>query len=272
MEVIDPGATDPAPVLRLLALAAAVASLLTALAAARRVRLGVPLVTPRSMSPAPWSGRDVAVVVGTLLWVQVLAAAVAPPTAPLASRLLVSVVGMVLATGLAGWYLRVAGASWHDIGLTGWRWGEGMRTALAALALVLWPLLALATLLDRVVPYRHPIIEYLGDHRGGAAMALVVLSAVVVAPVVEEFLFRRVLLGWLLRAWPVAGGLGAVAVQAMAFGMSHAGQGLAPVPLTLFGLVLGWLALRTGSLLPGILLHALFNAVSIGLVVWGPSV
>jgi membrane protease YdiL (CAAX protease family) len=41
------------------------------------------------------------------------------------------------------------------------------------------------------------------------------------------------------------------------------------VPLTVLGIVLGWLALRTGTLLPGILLHALFNAVSVAMILAG---
>jgi membrane protease YdiL (CAAX protease family) len=38
------------------------------------------------------------------------------------------------------------------------------------------------------------------------------------------------------------------------------------VPLFFFGLVVGYLARQTGSIVPGIILHALFNAVSVGLV------
>ena len=36
----------------------------------------------------------------------------------------------------------------------------------------------------------------------------------------------------------------------------------APIPLFLFALVVGWLAYRTQSLVPGIVLHMLFNLVA----------
>ena len=39
------------------------------------------------------------------------------------------------------------------------------------------------------------------------------------------------------------------------------------MPLFFFGLVVGTLARQTGSIVPGIILHALFNAVSVVLVV-----
>ena len=55
--------------------------------------------------------------------------------------------------------------------------------------------------------------------------------------------------------------------SSLAFALAHVGQGLAWVPLTLLGLVLGRIAQRTGSIVPCILLHALFNAVSVCLVV-----
>jgi membrane protease YdiL (CAAX protease family) len=46
--------------------------------------------------------------------------------------------------------------------------------------------------------------------------------------------------------------------------------GLAFVPLFPLGLVLGFIARRTGSIVPCILLHALFNAVSVGLLLAMP--
>ena len=53
---------------------------------------------------------------------------------------------------------------------------------------------------------------------------------------------------------------------------AHAGQGLAFVPLFPFSLVLGFIAQRTGSIVPCILLHALFNAVSVVLLLAQPVV
>jgi membrane protease YdiL (CAAX protease family) len=42
----------------------------------------------------------------------------------------------------------------------------------------------------------------------------------------------------------------------------HSNAWPSPVPLFFLGLVLGWLARRTGSLVGPITLHALFNAIA----------
>ena len=135
----------------------------------------------------------------------------------------------------------------------------------AALGLVVAPLLGLAGLLDQIVPYRHPLVDLLAERRDAVALAVVIGSAVVAAPVAEEFFFRRVLQGWLERRLPDAGGT-AVVLSAVAFALAHQGQGLAYVPLFPFGIVLGLIARQTGSIVACVLVHALFNAVSVGIL------
>ncbi|MBM3955357.1 MAG: CPBP family intramembrane metalloprotease [Planctomycetes bacterium] len=256
------------PVVAGLWVAAALASLVVGWALAARLRRGLPLLAARIAPPARWSGVDVAAVFATVIVTQVLAAAVVPEDAPLSSRLAASIVGMTVAALVGLWHLRSRGATWDELGMTVADWRHDLRLAVIGLGLVLWPLLALATLLDRIQPYAHPIIDYVSTHRDPAAIALVILSAVVVAPLVEEFLFRRVLQGWLVERFGGDAGA-AICLQALAFGLAHAGQGLAPVPLALFGMVLGGIVFRTGSLLPAVVLHGLFNAASIALVLAG---
>ena len=47
------------------------------------------------------------------------------------------------------------------------------------------------------------------------------------------------------------------------FAVMHLGQGLAPIPLFVFSLLLGYLYQRTGSLLPCIGLHMINNGYSV---------
>jgi membrane protease YdiL (CAAX protease family) len=51
------------------------------------------------------------------------------------------------------------------------------------------------------------------------------------------------------------------------FGLAHWGHGVSPVPLVLFGIVLGYLYQRTHRLVPSITAHALFNAYSM-MMLW----
>jgi membrane protease YdiL (CAAX protease family) len=68
------------------------------------------------------------------------------------------------------------------------------------------------------------------------------------------------------EAFKVANARWAIVGSAMIFALLHV-HWPDPVPLFLLGLVLGWLAYRTQSLIPGIVLHTMFNAVAFG-VLW----
>ena len=81
----------------------------------------------------------------------------------------------------------------------------------------------------------------------------------VVAPVVEELTYRG--LGY-AAVRQFFGAAAAVIVTGLAFGLAH-GLVIALPVLTIFGLILGWLRLRTDSLLPPIILHAIFNGAAL---------
>lgn len=57
-----------------------------------------------------------------------------------------------------------------------------------------------------------------------------------------------------------------VLVSSVLFGLAHLGHGVSPIPLVLFGMVLGYLYQRTHRLLPSIVAHSLFNAYSMTLL------
>lgn len=237
----------------------------------RRLRQGLPAVPQRPHGPVPWNGFDVLQVV--LLHVLVLALGVTglrPEDGP-AKLIPLDVVAKLAATAFGAAYLVARGAGLADLGLAPLRPAADLRIAVAGVALLVAPLLAMASLLDGLVPYAHPIIDFMRSHRDTWSIGMVVASAVVAAPVAEEFFFRRVLQGWLEKILPGGDGRAAVAVAATIFAVAHLGQGLAFLPLFPLGLALGIIARRTGSVVPCILLHGLFNAVSVVLLVWQTS-
>ena len=245
-------------------------SLAVAWVIARRARRGLPAVDTRPHDPVPWNGVDVAAAVLSFLWCQVLAAASMPADASLQLRLAAGSIAMLAFTAVSATHLLLRGAGWPALGFGLGRLRDDARLAVAGLLLLLAPLLGLAAVLDRFVPYRHALVDFLNAHRDPLSIGLVVFAAVVAAPVAEEFLFRRVLQGW-LEGWldpqePRWGGVMAIGLSSLAFAAAHVGQGMAWVPLFFFGLVVGYLARQTGSIVPGIILHGLFNAVSVALV------
>jgi membrane protease YdiL (CAAX protease family) len=93
-------------------------------------------------------------------------------------------------------------------------------------------------------------------HAGAFAANLVLFA--VVAPIVEELTFRGVgqsLLAFVGR-WP------SFLLVGLAFGLAH---GLVEALLVLvpFGIALAWLRDRTKSVVPGMVVHALFNAIAL---------
>jgi membrane protease YdiL (CAAX protease family) len=170
----------------------------------------------------------------------------------------------------------------------------------------------------------HPLVELLKERSGAGPLLISALAAVIVAPVVEEFLFRVVFQGWMERvialyvaphfaATHVAeestnepiGPLGPrydqglqddltnpyrsptamsyrsplrpegtseeaswvmavpIVISSACFALVHAAHGVAPYPLFLFALALGYLYQRTHRLIAPVVLHACLNACSL---------
>jgi len=95
---------------------------------------------------------------------------------------------------------------------------------------------------------------------------LILLTSAVIPALAEEYFFR----GYVLSAFRNrVTSMRAVLYSALIFGLFHVITGSMLslerfFPSTLLGLFLGFVAIRTGSLWPGVLLHAIHN----GLVFW----
>jgi membrane protease YdiL (CAAX protease family) len=85
------------------------------------------------------------------------------------------------------------------------------------------------------------------------------LVVAMVAPIVEELTYRGLGFAAVRDAF---GNGAAVGVTALAFGLAH-GLFVALPVLTIFGLILAWVRLKTGSIYPTIALHALFNGIAL---------
>jgi len=94
---------------------------------------------------------------------------------------------------------------------------------------------------------------------GTGPVGIVATVAVValLGPLLEEVLLRGVVLdavGRRIGAWP------AILVCAIAFALLHASV-WSLLPLTVLGIGLGWLAVRSRSLVPAVLAHVLYNLI-----------
>ncbi len=93
----------------------------------------------------------------------------------------------------------------------------------------------------------------------GDNFAMMFVGTVLVAPVVEEVIFRGLAYTRMKQGMPAAV---AMVLSALLFGAAH-GQLLWMLYTAVFGMVLAWVLERTGSLFPCILLHAGYNLCSV---------
>ncbi|MEX2214535.1 MAG: CPBP family intramembrane glutamic endopeptidase [Phycisphaeraceae bacterium] len=129
----------------------------------------------------------------------------------------------------------------------------------------------LATLMqaEKPDPIAHGMLREMMEVLDPVAITLMVTSALLVAPIMEEIIFRGLVQTALQEATHYRMRWVMIVVSGAIFCAIHAGivQWQALPGLFALGIILGWLYERHGSLLPGILLHMLFNLANIGLAI-----
>jgi len=117
----------------------------------------------------------------------------------------------------------------------------------------------LVFLLLGVEPDRQEAVELFQGSisRREVALAIALLGfAIVVAPLLEEILFRAILYRWLAARFGVVAG---ATLSGLLFGLVH-GSFSALLPIALLGILLALLLERTGNLWSCVALHSVFNA------------
>jgi uncharacterized protein len=141
------------------------------------------------------------------------------------------------------------------------RWGSALGWTFAAYA-AFW-LGAVVVGLAFGQPEEQDIVTDLKAEESLAVLVAFGAMTCFVAPLAEEFFFR----GFLFRVLHERiGALAGVVITGLAFGLVHlpSGDWIGTIILSLFGMTLCVLFLRTSSLLPCIMLHAFHNSISFG--------
>jgi membrane protease YdiL (CAAX protease family) len=141
-------------------------------------------------------------------------------------------------------------------------WGHAAAWAAAIVVLIIgWELVVSTLPIENPGKEQGLVPKHWEPAHAGAFAANVVLFSLV-APLVEELTFRglgQTLLRFLGR-WP------AIVVVGVAFGLAH---GLVDALLVLvpFGIALAWLRDRTNSVVPGMVVHGVFNGLALAAAV-----
>jgi membrane protease YdiL (CAAX protease family) len=144
----------------------------------------------------------------------------------------------------------------------GWKPLKAVTVPAFKVFLMMLPLVALVSWLLQLVwadpGGSNPLLEMVLNSSDGVALLAFALTAVVLAPVFEETLFRGVLLPVLGRhLGPIVG----VLMSALVFATAHLSLGEL-VPLTVLGIGLGVLRWQSGRLSTSVCLHALWNSLT----------
>jgi membrane protease YdiL (CAAX protease family) len=147
-----------------------------------------------------------------------------------------------------------------QFGLRGVRLLQGLKWG--AIAFVIYFVFQLIYVAAIHPDQKQTTLEDLGAGNGAAMTVLIGVLVVGVAPVVEEFFFRGFFYGALRSQFTF---LAAALIDGLVFGAVHAPTGIEAVPpLIALGFAFCVAYEATGSILPGIVLHALNNMVAFG--------
>ena len=234
--------------------------------------------------PAPWGIRPVllplAAYVAAIVFGVVVVQYVNPSTRTgelaLSGVLNVGLEGLVVAAAyIAGRDIAARAGGWGRA--FGWRrprWKD-LAIGLAGVGIVLAARLAIG-FISLVVAGRDAVDESQNlkvEHADVGVVVLLVVIAGVAAPVIEEFVFRGLLLRTFMRRasfWPAA------VLSSLIFAIGHTyevetfrGAVILALNVAVFGVVNCGLVRYTGRLAPGIVTHAVFNLSAIALLAGG---
>ena len=182
----------------------------------------------------------------------------------LAILVAIGLVGILLARR----YMDGAGLSMRFLGFVGNRSGEQVWMGVVAW-LTSIPLIAVVMIIAvfafRNVPMTtppNPIADALAKAGSPFQLVMVFVLACIEAPLFEETFFRGVLFGAMRSRW---GAWGAIFGSATVFAMVHPQLPMGFFPIFTIGFVLAYVRQWTGSLIPGMVIHCLNNAVALSI-------
>jgi membrane protease YdiL (CAAX protease family) len=115
----------------------------------------------------------------------------------------------------------------------------------------------------------NPLLEIVLNEGDTVALGIFFFTAAIAAPIFEEILFRGFLLPSLTRYMPM---WGAIIISSVIFATAHLSFSEV-LPLTILGIVLGFVYGRSRNLLASMMVHSLWNgATMVGLLVLGSSI
>lgn len=213
---------------------------------------------PAAPPPIPWTARDAWLGLALFLGLSIITTTIFLLlmwifSVELSMEIML-IIGEVMFVVPIWWFAnRKYGAGWGALGVRGFKWTNiavGFGLVLAVTVVTGFYSAIIQELFDSPIqPDLEPVAEDM------ALPWLLIVMAVIVAPLVEEFFFRGFVFAGFRRKY---GWQRAAIFSSVLFAVGHL-QPYAILPLFLLGYVFAYLYQRSGSIWPGILMHFIVN-------------
>ncbi|EMI18444.1 membrane-associated protease [Rhodopirellula maiorica SM1] len=188
-----------------------------------------------------------------------------------------SVGGLIAFTGTLGFLRLIRSDAAERLGLV-WK-AKDVVVGLKASLMLIPPTLLIAHFASLLVEYKHPVLDVMKQSPTPVFLIVLFVGTALVAPWVEEFLFRVLLQGGLqafadrpvetdtqedpleedaVELWRPKS-LWPMFATSLIFALMHGNQGAAAIPLFFFSVGLGFLYRQTGRITPSLVVHVVLN-------------
>lgn len=188
-----------------------------------------------------------------------------------------SVGGLIAFTGTLGFLRLIRTDAAERLGLV-WK-ASDVAVGLKASLMLIPPTLLIAHFASLLVEYKHPVLDVMKQQPTPVFFIVLFVGTALVAPWIEEFLFRVLLQGGLqafadrpvetdtqedpleedaVELWRPKS-LWPMFATSLIFALMHGNQGAAAIPLFFFSVGLGFLYRQTGRITPSLIVHIVLN-------------
>lgn len=228
----------------------------------------------KNLDTVPWSIRDVFRICAGLIFIYITISLIGHLILKLIPGIkpIVNIIGSLCMYGLSIWFiinfLRINYQS--SLRLLGIRWYQWLKGSLKGILFYLGfiPILILLAYIGLIFcyilgirPEPHPIVEILKKEKSLLVIYHLIITAILIAPVFEEILFRGLFYQALKKR---LGYLRAVIISSGLFSLMHFNPSQF-LPVLGLGMLLCFIFEYTGSLVPAIVLHIVNNGLFMGL-------
>lgn len=175
-------------------------------------------------------------------------------------------IAIILMLGLYLFALRPKGLAWSEVGITKFPVRYWWRIVIWLLILIVLSLTALYLTSFLGNSVENTKTESIQQNVNMLTVIIAIVSAGIISPIYEEIFYR----GFIYRFLRNRVGMNwAIIVSSLIFTLAHFPTTNAMPVNFISGIVFAWSYERTGSVIPGIIIHGVFNTIAVLLTAFG---